>query len=72
MNRDALIEKIESLPFPAQKQAEAFVDFLKKSSKSKPRSHKKRRFKFDWAGGLADLKDDFTAVELQHRINEWR
>jgi hypothetical protein len=32
----------------------------------------KRRFKFDWAGGLADLKKQFTAVELQHHLNELR
>jgi hypothetical protein len=40
--------------------------------KTKTKHRKQRRFKFDWARGLADLKDQFTAVELQHRINEWR
>ena len=72
MSRNALADKIESLPLPAKKQAELFIEFLVHSAKPKTKNQKKRRFKFDWAGGLADLKDQFTAVELQHRINEWR
>ncbi|MHA1834161.1 MAG: hypothetical protein ACTSV7_09225 [Candidatus Baldrarchaeia archaeon] len=29
-------------------------------------------FKFDWEGGLEELKDKFSSVELQHKINEVR
>jgi len=29
-------------------------------------------FKFDWEGGLEELKDKFSSVELQHKINEIR
>jgi hypothetical protein len=28
--------------------------------------------KFDWAGSLSDLKDQYTSVELQHKALEWR
>jgi len=28
--------------------------------------------KFDWAGGLTELKDKYTSVELQHKISEMR
>jgi hypothetical protein len=28
--------------------------------------------KFDWEGALEDLRDQYTSVELQHQISEWR
>lgn len=31
-----------------------------------------KRFKFDWEGGLSELKEKFTSVELQHKASEWR
>jgi Protein of unknown function (DUF2281) len=72
MSKDTLIAKYEALPVTAQKQVEVFMEFLAKASPSKARHSAKRRFKFDWAGGLADLKRQFTAVELQHHLNELR
>jgi hypothetical protein len=72
MSRDALIAKYETLPAVAQKQVEAFIEFLSQRTPVKPVRATKRRFKFDWAGGLADLKRQFTAVELQHHLNELR
>jgi len=72
MSRDVLIAKIEAPPPPAKKQTEAFIDFVSQTSKPKAKHRTRRRFKFDWAGGLADMKDQFTAVELQHRLNDWR
>ncbi len=30
------------------------------------------KFKFDWGGGLSNLKDELTSVELQHKVSEWR
>lgn len=32
---------------------------------------KAERFKFDWEGGLSEIKEKFTSVELQHRALEW-
>ena len=72
MSKDALIAKYETLPAPAQKQVEIFIEFLSQTSSPKPARPTKRRFKFGWAGGLADLKSQFTAVELQHHINGLR
>jgi hypothetical protein len=54
----------------AQKQVETFIQFLSQRAPAKPVRAAKRRFKFDWAGGLADLKRRFTAVELKHHLNE--
>jgi hypothetical protein len=72
MSKDTLIAKYEALPVPAQKQVATFIEFLSKTTPAKSARPAKRRFKFGWAGGLADLKDQFTAVELQHQINEMR
>jgi hypothetical protein len=35
-------------------------------------STKGGKFKFDWEGGLSDLKEQYTSVELQHKALEWR
>ncbi len=31
-----------------------------------------KKFKFDWEGGLSEVKEKFTSVELQHKASEWR
>jgi hypothetical protein len=72
MSKDTLIAKYETLPVVAQKQVETFIEFLLKTTPTKSARSAKRRFNFDWAGGLADLKGRFTAVELQHHLNELR
>ena len=68
MNRHALIAKYNNLPIKAQKQVDVFIDSLSKKPAVKPGRSLKRRFKFDWAGGLVDIKDRFTAVRLQHQL----
>lgn len=37
-----------------------------------PAKEKQKKFKFDWKGGLSDLKEKFTSVELQHKALEIR
>jgi len=58
-------EKVQQLS--PQKQAEVidFVDFLLSKEKPKPRT----KMKLDWAGGLKELRDQYTSVELQHQAN---
>jgi hypothetical protein len=60
------------LPVTAQKQVEPFIEFLSKTTSAKSTRPAKRRFNFDWAGGLGNLKDRFTAVESQHHLSELR
>jgi hypothetical protein len=72
MSKNALIAKYEALPVTAQKKVEMFVEFLSKRNSAKCTPSANRRFNLDWAGGLEDLKDRFTAVELQHRLNQLR
>ncbi|MHC1730107.1 MAG: DUF2281 domain-containing protein [Syntrophobacteraceae bacterium] len=53
-----------------QEQAEVidFIQFLLSKNAEIPR----RRITCDWAGGLEDLRGEYTSVGLQHKSNEWR
>jgi len=59
---------IKELPPELQQEVEDFVKFLLEKRVRKP----KGKFKFGWAGALKDLRDQYTSVELQHKILEWR
>ena len=52
------------------KELEEKVGFL--LSKYQKREVVGEKFKFDWEGGLSDLKEKFTSVGLQHKALEWR
>jgi len=67
MKKDVLEEKIKQLTPEEQEQVLKYIDEIISAKKTK----EKRKLKFDWAGGLADLKDKYTSVELQKKINEW-
>ena len=54
MSKNTLIAKYKTLPIVAQKQVETFIEFLSQTTPTKSARSAKRRFKFDWAGGLAD------------------
>lgn len=61
-------EMIKDLPPELQREVRDFVQFLidKRVGKSRGKPT------FDWAGSLKDLRDQYTSVELQHKISEWR
>ncbi len=59
---------IKELPPELRQEVEDFVKFLLEKRVRKPRG----KFKFEWAGALKDLRDQYTSVELQHKILEWR
>jgi len=61
-------EFIEQLPPELQEEVRDFVMFL--LEKRGRRAQGKPRF--DWAGAIKDLRGQYTSVELQHRIAEWR
>ena len=62
-----LPELVQSLPSEMQQEVRDFVEFLLEK-RLKP--HGKPTF--EWAGALRDLRDQYTSVELQHRISDWR
>jgi hypothetical protein len=52
-----------------KKEVVDFIDFLtKKHQEPKALGN----FNFSWEGGLSELKDEYSAVELQHKAAEWR
>lgn len=63
----ALKELLEKLPPDLQQEVRDFIEFLLERRR-KPRS----KPKFDWAGALRDIRKQYTSVELQHKISEWR
>jgi len=63
---DNIEEKLRKLPPELQKEVEDFVQFL--SQRVTP---KQERLRLSWAGGLRDLKDKYTALELQRKSLEW-
>jgi len=62
-----LEEKIKELPPIYRREVEDFVDFLVEKRTKKL----KKKPTFSWAGALKDMRDQFTSVELQHKIANW-
>jgi len=63
-----LEEKIKELPPEAQRELEDFLEILI----SKHSKRGSRRLKLNWRGGLKELRDKYTSVELQHKALEMR
>lgn len=62
--------KLQKLPLDLRKEVLDYIEFL--LLKHRKEESIVKGFKFDWAGGLAELKNKFTSVELQHKAMEWR
>jgi len=62
--------KIQELPEDLRKEVLDYIDFLLKKYREKEIKHKK--FKSEWEGGLSEIRERFTSVELQHKALEWR
>lgn len=69
MNNKLVKDKIGRLPGSLQTEVLDYIDFLLKKYKQKV---KKEKFRFDWEGGLSELKDKYTSVELQHKALDLR
>lgn len=62
-----LEETVKQLPPELQREVEDFVRFLLEKRVRK----RVGKFTFDWEGALADLRDQYTSVELLHKSLEW-
>lgn len=62
--------KIRELPKDLRREVLDYMEFLLRKYKRKETVAKK--FKFDWEGGLSEIRGKFTSVELQHKALEWR
>ena len=63
-----LEELVKELPPEFRKEVRDFVEFLLEKRGRKAG----RKLRQDWAGALKDLRDQYTSVELQHKISDWR
>nr|BAL57694.1 hypothetical conserved protein [uncultured Acetothermia bacterium]BAL59378.1 hypothetical conserved protein [Candidatus Acetothermum autotrophicum] len=64
-----LEELIRELPPQLRQQVQDFVEFL--LEKHKKPSEQPAQLTFSWYGALKQYRDQFTSVELQHKILEW-
>ena len=61
----------ENLPQNIQKQVVDYAEFLISKTKSTKKTRKtENQFTFSWENGLDELKDEYTSVELQHKVNK--
>lgn len=67
-NGERVQDLIKALPPELQREVEDFARFLLEKRTKKRRG----KAKFGWAGALKDLREQYTSVELQHKISEWR
>jgi hypothetical protein len=61
-------EIVKKLPEELQKEVMDFVNFLIEK-RSKKTGVKLRQ---DWIGALRDYRSQYTSIELQKKIMEWR
>ncbi len=64
----SLDEIVKKLPEELQKEVIDFVNFLIEK-RSKKAGVKLRQ---DWAGALRDYRSQYTSIDLQKKIMEWR
>lgn len=63
-------EMILGLAPDEQREVVDFIQFLE--TKHQNKNNQKQKITFEWEGALSHLKDKYTSVELQHKINDWR
>jgi hypothetical protein len=63
-----LKEMVDQLPPDLVDEARKYIEYLLQRYENRPRG----KPSFDWSGSLKELKDQYTSVQLQHKISEWR
>ena len=59
-------ELVRELPTELQEEVRDFVVFLTEKKSNKTRS----KPRFEWEGALKEMREEYTSVELQHKISE--
>jgi hypothetical protein len=62
-----LEELIKELPTELHQEAEDYISFLIDKRAKKPKGD----LKLDWIGALEEMSDQYSSVELQHKILDW-
>ncbi len=73
MEFSGFIDDFENLPKHIQRQLIEYAEFLlSKYQRNKKKDKNNLSLSFNWENGLGELKDLYTSVDLQHKINELR
>ena len=65
---EEVVELMNGLPEQLRAEVADFARFLKGKRSSGPAGE----MRLDWRGLLRDMRDEYTSVELQHKLSEWR
>lgn len=68
MYEEEIAVKVRALPEALKREVLDCTEFL--LNKQKRKLTKKEKFKFNWEGGLADIGEDVTSVELSTGISK--
>lgn len=63
-----LAQLVEELPPDAQLEVRDFIEALLTKRERKPVG----KLRQDWAGALRDVRDQYSALELQRKALDWR
>ena len=64
---DSVVAKIRNMPPDLQKEVIGYINHLEQRSNKTGT----QKFRFEWEGSLAHLKDRYTSVQLQHKVLNW-
>ena len=69
MNAQIIHARVDELPIALQSEVLHYIEYLLHTYSPPKERHS---FRFDWEGGLSDLREEYTSVDLQHKALEWR
>ncbi|MCF6270599.1 MAG: DUF2281 domain-containing protein [Melioribacteraceae bacterium] len=70
MNIEQINKKIEKMPPDLVSEVMDYIDYL--MHKYAVVSKTNKSFDFSWEGGLSEISKEYTSVDLQHKVLEWR
>jgi hypothetical protein len=70
MDINKLNEKLKNVPPQLIPEIMDYIDFLLNKYGIDRRN--KRKFNFQWSGGLSDISGQYNSVQLQHKALDWR
>jgi hypothetical protein len=65
---EAIEQAVQLLPWEIREQVREFIESLLAERNAPSEA---RRPNLEWRGALRDLREQYTSVELQHKVIEW-
>ena len=70
MDTKQLNKKLRRVPPQLIPEIMDYIDFL--INKYGINDSNKKTFSFNWGGGLSEISNKYSSVELQHKSMDWR